>query len=198
MSDVTEESDAALWSRARGGDGRAFGALFDRHRDRMLRSASRSLGDPTDAEDAVAATFLELWRRRERVRLVDDSLLPWLFATCGNVVRNLQRSRRRYRAFLARVPRDDDARSAEEVTVEGLEAFDRAREVTAVLSRLSRADAELLTLIGLEELSIIQVAELLGISADATKQRISRARRRARKLDAEAGSGRGAAEGAGV
>jgi len=190
------EPDAELWHRAEQGDGRAFAAIFDRHRDRLFRSALRAIANPADAEDAVAATFLELWRLRSRVRLVDGSLLPWLLATGHNVARNLTRSRRRYRAFLARIPRDDDARSAEDLTVDEFEAFERSRQAEELLAGLSQADAELLTLVGVEELSVAEVAALHGISVDAAKQRISRARRRARRL-ADAGGGLGAAEGAG-
>ncbi|WP_396133584.1 RNA polymerase sigma factor [Arthrobacter sp. 1088] len=50
------------------------------------------VGGRHDAEDATAAAFLELWRRREGVRLVDGSILPWLLVTTTNTARNLQRS----------------------------------------------------------------------------------------------------------
>jgi RNA polymerase sigma-70 factor (ECF subfamily) len=185
--------DATLWARARAGDGRAFGELFDRHHDRVFRAALRAL-DAADAEDAVAATYLELWRLRERARLVDGSLLPWLLATVHNVARNLARSRRRYRAFLARIPADDAVRSPEELTVAEFEAFERGRRAASLLAQLSRADSQVLTLAGVDELSIPQLAATLGISVDAAKQRLSRARRRARALD-DARSGREAAEG---
>lgn len=197
VSDMSEpprlEADAALWARARAGDGRSFGELFDRHRDRVFRSALRTL-DASDAEDAVAATFLELWRLRDRVRVVDGSVLPWLLATSHNVARNLARSRRRHRAFLARLPRDDDPRTPEELTVAEFDAFERSRRAASLLHGLPRSDAELLTLVGVEELGIAEVAELLGITTDAAKQRVSRARRRARTL-ADQG-GHEAAEGA--
>jgi RNA polymerase sigma-70 factor (ECF subfamily) len=189
----TASDDAMLWARARAGDGRAFGELFDRHRDRVFRSTLRTL-DPTDAEDAVAATFLELWRLRERARIVEGSLLPWLLATSHNVARNLARSRRRYRAFLARVPADDAAPSAEELTVAEFEAFERGRRAASVLARLSPADAQLLTLVTVDDLSVAQLAAVLGISTDAAKQRLSRARRRARTLH-DAVAGQEAAEG---
>lgn len=196
VSDMDPLSDAELWRRANDGDGRAFAEIFDRHRDRVHRSALRTIANPSEAEDAVAAAFLELWRLRARVRLVDDSLLPWLLATAHNVARNQARSRRRYRAFLARIPLDDDVRSAEELTVDQFESFERAQQAARVLARLPRADAELLTLVGVEELSIADVATLLGITTDAVKQRISRARRRARGL-VDTGGGLGAAEGVG-
>jgi DNA-directed RNA polymerase specialized sigma24 family protein len=65
------ESVEALWRRSLEGDGEAFGALFDRHRDRVFGHACRLADTRQDAEDVVASAFLELWRRRAEVRLVD-------------------------------------------------------------------------------------------------------------------------------
>lgn len=65
MTSIADET--ALWSRARSGDGRAFAALFDAHRDRAFRHALRLVASAHDAEDVVAAAFFELWRKRDTV-----------------------------------------------------------------------------------------------------------------------------------
>lgn len=175
-------TDAELWRLLLQGDGVAFGTIFDRHRDRLFRSALRSAGSPQDAEDVVASVFLELWRRRGNVRLVEDSLLPWLLVTTQNVVRNRTRHERRYRRFLSNLPKPAAERSAEELSVEALDGHDRHKAAAAILAMLTPADAEIITLVGLDELSIAEAATVLGVSGDAAKQRLSRARRRARKL----------------
>lgn len=178
---MKEQGDAELWGAAVDGNGAAFGLLFDRHRDRLFRAALHSVPTPVDAEDAVATAFLELWRRRKDVRLVDGSVLPWLLSTTHNVTRTLFRHQRRHRAFLARLPREGSERSAEEVTMEAAEGFRRQQQVAVILAKLRPADSELLMLIASDELSIAEVAAVLGISTDATKQRLSRARQRARR-----------------
>ncbi len=55
-----EPDEVALWRRAAGGDGAAFGALFDVHRARVYTAAFRWAGVRTDAEDITASVFLEL------------------------------------------------------------------------------------------------------------------------------------------
>ncbi|WP_449374720.1 RNA polymerase sigma factor [Arthrobacter psychrolactophilus] len=62
-----------------------------------------------EAEDVVATVFLELWRRRVKVRLVDGSILPWLLVTTTNVARNTRRAAFRYRKLLNSLPRAEDA-----------------------------------------------------------------------------------------
>ena len=101
---MSDEQDVSLWGRVCEGDESALGALFDRHEARLFRHARRLLTSREDAKDAVAIAFFELWRKRESVRLVDGSPLPWLLNTVSNSARNLERSSRRYRALLARTP----------------------------------------------------------------------------------------------
>jgi DNA-directed RNA polymerase specialized sigma24 family protein len=100
-----EADDGGLWARSLQGEGEAFGLLFDRHRDRVFRHAYRLAGERHDAEDIMSTAFLELWRRRLKVRMVDGSVLPWLLVTTTNVARNSKRSAFRYRKLLDSLPR---------------------------------------------------------------------------------------------
>lgn len=167
-------ADAGIWERVLAGEGRAFGELWDRHRDRVLRHTHRLLGHDADAEDATAMAFLELWRRRRDARVVDGSVLPWLLVVATNVVRNAARSRRRYRDLLARLPDPEPARDAGEVAAERAEA----RRRLAGFTRLSAADQHIIALVAFEGLSLEEAAAALGISYGSAKTRLSRARAR--------------------
>lgn len=89
------------------GDSGAFASIFDLHKDRVFRHAYALLHDRDDAEDAAAVTFLELWRRRQKVRVVNGTVLSWLLVTTTNISRNLIRSRSRYARLLRDLPRAD-------------------------------------------------------------------------------------------
>lgn len=90
-----QPDDAEHWRRAIAGEGDAFAAIFDRHRSRVLRHSLRLVPTASDADDIVAITFMEAWRRRRTVRFVDGSVLPWLLVTATNVSHNVRRSSRR-------------------------------------------------------------------------------------------------------
>jgi RNA polymerase sigma factor (sigma-70 family) len=164
---VTDFSD---WSAAIAGDGEAFGRIFDRHRERLERHCRRLVPSREDADDAVAITFLEAWRKRDRVRFVDDSMLPWLLVTATNASRNVSRSARRHRALLARLPAEPAARDHAE-RFEGSDAVDALR-------RLSIADQRIITLCVLEGLSEREATQVLGIPSGTVKSRLSRAKTR--------------------
>ena len=174
----SNEDEPAAWAAALDNDGDAFAAIFDLHRDRVYHHALRMTANVHDAEDVTAATFLELWRRRKSVRVVDGSVLPWLLVTATNLARNLARGLRRYQAVILALPRAEDARSAEDVALEQIEEMRIAAQVREALSALAPSDAALISLTLFEHYSPAQAAVALGISDGAARTRLHRARTR--------------------
>jgi RNA polymerase sigma-70 factor (ECF subfamily) len=172
------DPEVVLWQRTLAGDGEAFGMLFDRHRDRVFQHAHRLAGNRHDAEDVVAGAFLELWRLRSRVQLVNGSVLPWLLATATNVGLNLTRARRRYQRFLERLPRTDEQ---PDIADSALGSAIDQRLVEAMRS-LKAKDAQLLALVALEGYSVNDAAACLQLSSQAARARLHRSRRTLREL----------------
>lgn len=173
------------------GDSRRYGAIWDRHRDRVFRHLIARGNSASSAEDLTATTFLELWRRRRGVRFVDGSLLPWLIVTAHNVSRNAARATRRYERFLGALPPPplvpDPAESLAERDDERLVAL------RAAIASARPADAKLLALTTLEGFTTREAATALGISESAAKMRLSRLRGRLRtEITAQPVSERGA------
>jgi RNA polymerase sigma factor (sigma-70 family) len=166
-----EDDDAGLWARVRQGDEFALATLFDRHEPRLFRHAARLLTSREDAKDAVTIAFFELWRKRESVRLVDGSPLPWLLTTVAFSARNLERSGRRYRALLEHAP----------VTSGHSEMIVHDESgVLAALKKLPPREQSVLVLSVLEGYPERDVAQALGIAPGTVKSRLSRAKARLR------------------
>lgn len=91
---MRDQSEAEDWAAVVRGDAQAFGRIFDLHQAQVFRHSRRLVDDLEDARDVVATTFLEAWRRRSSVRVVNGSVAPWLIVTATNVSRNLVRARR--------------------------------------------------------------------------------------------------------
>ena len=165
-----DRADRADWAQAQQGDGEAFGRIFDRHRDRVFRHVLRLVPVLDDADDAVAITFLEAWRRRENARLVEGSLLPWLLVTATKVTQNLNRSSRRHRALLAKLPPEDHAHDHADRLEDGL--------ASTALRELPLADRHVITLCVIEGLTDREAALVLNLPVGTVKSRLSRAKRR--------------------
>lgn len=168
-----------MWAAARDGDAAAFAELFDLHRDRVFRQALRLVRTQSDAEDITAAVFLELWRRRDAVRVVENSVIAWLLVTTNNVARNVARSRTRHRALIERLPRGlDPEQEAFDAVDARLDSARRDQKVRSALAQLSVDDQNVITLCVIEELGAAEAAAALGVPVGTVKSRLSRAKSR--------------------
>lgn len=147
-------TDRHVWDSVLEGDSRAFGVLFDRHRDRVFGHALRQLSNRADAEDLTAIAFLEVWRRRAQVRFVDDSLLPWLLVTTSNAAHNLHRTRRRHARLLAKLPPAPDVPDVSEQIAHRLDSHPVHSALTTAIATLAPVDRELIALTTLEGFSL--------------------------------------------
>lgn len=161
--------DIDLLLRARRGDVTAFGALYRRHARAVLRYAWAALGDRGQAEDALQDTFTVAWAKRRGVTIVDESVLPWLLATCRNHVRNQLRRRRRH-----------DAAELPEAVADREHRTEELVAMRVELERLSPLDRRVCELCLGEGYSYREAAALLDTTETAVGKRLQRARTRLR------------------
>ena len=64
---VRGDDEPALVARVRGGDARAYEALFRAYSDPLVRFAERYLKDEGVAEDLVEDVFFRIWERRAEI-----------------------------------------------------------------------------------------------------------------------------------
>jgi RNA polymerase sigma-70 factor, ECF subfamily len=173
-----ESEDGELWSRSIKGDGEAFRVLYTRHRDRIFRHAYRLSGDRQDAEDIMATAFLELWRRRTKVRIVEGSILPWLLVTTTNTARNSARAALRYRRLLDSLPRREETSdpTGEDLLLGYQGALDK--DLARALGALNAEDLHLVSLVVFEGYNISAAAAVLNLTPGSAKTRLHRARQR--------------------
>lgn len=178
MGEESDVSDEVLWRRVVNGDGDAFGVLFDRHQGRVWSHALKVLGLPHLAEDVTAVVFYEAWRRRASIRMVNDSILPWLLVTVNNTLRNHARQQRRYRHFLSQLPPPEDAADIADVIAEADESRTESSALREAFVRLKPLDRDVLTLCVVEGLSLREAATALGVADGTVKSRLNRAKTR--------------------
>jgi RNA polymerase sigma-70 factor (ECF subfamily) len=150
---------------------------FEAHYEAVSRYCHRRL-NAADANDATARVFAVAWRKIEDMP-VDDEVLPWLYTVARYEVGAVRRSGRRRRNLQEKI--DGQAQRSQpgpEVVVVGDAGH---ADLVAALDTLRPADQEILRLRAYEELTLPEIAEVLGCSVDAAKKRSARAMRRLRK-----------------
>ena len=152
-----------------------FTELYERHHVQIRAYCGRRTG-PDRVEDAVADTFLTAWRRIDDVP-VGDGALPWLYGVAYKVLSHQWRSasrRGRLNEKLASLGVNVVAAPEEIVVIR-----QDSRQVLQALERLNATDREILRMSAWEGLSHAEVATALGISVEATRQRLYQAKKNA-------------------
>lgn len=152
--------------------------LFDRHHDRLRRHAIRVLSSPHLAEDVTAVVFYEAWRRRANVRMVNESILPWLLVTTNNTLRNHARQQRRYRHFLSQLPPPEQTADVADSIAEADEARIKSFALREAFAQLRPPERDVLTLCVIEGLGTREASAALGIAEGTVKSRLHRAKSR--------------------
>jgi len=164
-------SDERLVARLRGGDSRAFEAIYDRY-ERPIRSFCRHmLGQPEDADDAAQHTFLAAYRELVGSEKQID-LRPWLFTVARNRCRTLLRAR--YRGMAFSEPMEYEP-SAEGLGVE-VERREHLRDLMRDIARLPEDQRAALLLTQLETLRHDEVSRVLDVPAEKVKALVFQAR----------------------
>ncbi|WP_133980272.1 RNA polymerase sigma factor [Kribbella voronezhensis] len=154
-----------------------FEQFFAANREAVLGYLLRRTADRHDAADLLADTFLVAWRRLDDVP-PGDQTRPWLYGVARRALANHRRGEGRRHALADRL------RGELTEQVEPQPMPDNTPAAIAFRS-LSEPDQELLSLVAWEELDTAQIATALGITRNAVRIRLHRARKRfARSLTA--------------
>lgn len=175
---ISPHGDARDWPLAVEGDLEAFERVFDRHAGLIHGFVRRRTIDEDVAEDIAAQVFLEAWRQRRKVELLDGSLRSWLLGVASNLVRRHWRSLDRRNRAVARLPLPNSVPDHADGIVEHLDTQQRLIDLRAELDALPRKHVEVLLLWAWEELSYPEIAQVLGIPVGTVRSRLSRARKR--------------------
>jgi RNA polymerase sigma-70 factor, ECF subfamily len=161
--------------RCQAGDSAAFADLLAVMERPLLYYATSLTGN----QDAALDVLQDVWVKVVRgIRTLKDpgSLKPWLYAITHGVT--VDRIRRDYRRDKAEQAHLDDAFRMEEPSFEN----EDAETIRDGLERLGVKHREVLVLHFLEDLSIAEIAGVVGCSEGTVKSRIHYAKRQLKQI----------------
>ena len=179
------ETELSLVERLRRGDEAAFDAVYDAFNIRLFTFLLRLTRHHQVAEDLLEETWLRLVKHAHRLR-PDTRLGPWLFTVARNLHLSYVRSRLIENSTTAGLmtlwPYSAERSSPFEATA----ASELERRIERALASLPPASREVLLLVGVAGLDHSDAADVCGITPEALRQRLHRARTMlARVLEAE-------------
>lgn len=162
-----------MLSRVRDAD---FERLFEQHASPLLGFLVYRTGDRMLAEDLVATTFERALRARRRFDRRKGSEKTWLYAIALNCLRDDARRR----ATEARVMEREQAAVPVPDTGSWVEDIADRERLTDALGILAQEEREALALRFGADLSVPEIARMLGVSLTTAEGRVYRSLRKLR------------------
>jgi RNA polymerase sigma-70 factor (ECF subfamily) len=173
-------SDERLLADARAGDKQALETLLERHQAQVYRFGMKMCRDPEDAKDVLQETLLAMARSVRDFRGA-SSISTWLYT----IARSFCIKKRKRSKFAPQEERSLDTDAVAEATPlaaasdqpdEALAGREVERALEEAIAGLDPMYREVLLLRDAEGLTAPEVAEVLGLTVQAVKSRLHRAR----------------------
>jgi RNA polymerase sigma-70 factor, ECF subfamily len=183
------DPDLPLVEASKRGDADAFEKLIKRYDRKLLRIALNVTHNSDDAEEAVQDAFFKAYRNLDKFRS-DAKFSTWLFRIAVNeALMKLRKQRSAQELPMDGGFESEDSFGPAELNVadwspdpEALYSASEFREILiASLQKLSPALRVVFVMRDIEEHSILETSDVLNVSANAVKSRLSRARRELRE-----------------
>lgn len=175
-------TDERLVEQAANGNTAAFQILYERYREPIFRFAYRLLGSAEAAEDVAHDCFLSLIKEPGRFDASRASLRTYLYAAARNQAAKRYQSLGRETGIdeLAGEPHSSDRQGPMAVMLND----ELGGEIERAIASLPIAQREALVLFEYEDLSLAEIAAVVGADSNTVKVRVFRAREKLRaRLD---------------
>lgn len=169
LKSLRHQTDEQLMAQAAAGSDTAFEELYHRYARRLKGFFFMQLGgDEELAADATHDVFLRAYEARSRYR-EGSNVSTWLFTIAYNICKNHYRSNAYEAELLASL--DAEPVSEQQIEVE-MDAATLDAALEQVLSELPPPLHQIFSLHYQEELTVPQVAEIVGIPEGTVKSRL--------------------------
>lgn len=161
----------------------AFEAFYRRHVEAVTRFFTRRVDDPHTVADLVAEVFVAALDSAHTYRASLGTELGWLYGVARNTLsaerrRVFRESRLADRVSAHRLLDADDVARLEE----RIDAESAARRAIEAIAELPEGERAVLELVAIDQLTVAEAAQALGIRQGAARGRLHRARRALRAV----------------
>jgi RNA polymerase sigma-70 factor (ECF subfamily) len=182
---LSGEDERLLIQRVKAGDQKAFEVIFSRYVNRVYRQAFKLVGNEADAEDVVQEVFLLVYRKAQSF-LGKSEFSTWLYRLTANAALTKLRQRKKEKEvsldeYLPKFRKDGHHLVMPVVDwTQDIDKFVAIKEYSQIIKeameQLSPMDKAVVMMSDMEEMSNPEISETLGISVQAVKARLHRAR----------------------
>ncbi|MDE0552583.1 MAG: sigma-70 family RNA polymerase sigma factor [Candidatus Poribacteria bacterium] len=186
---MEREDDVQLIHAVLSGDSSAFDILVEKYQKSVHTLAWQKIGDFHHAEDVTQNTFLQAYQKLSTLKN-PSRFCGWLHKITKHQCLNFLRQQRHEKRLqsLADTPTAEVAESAYahyELEQRETEAVENRREIVKkLLEKLPERERTVVTLHYLDEMTTTEISKFCGVSVEAVRTRLHRARKRLQEEEA--------------
>ena len=159
------QDEQSLVHRAQQGDKEAFAQLYENHFDKIYRYVALRIGNKTEAEDVTQQAFLNALRSISSFKWKGTPFSAWLFRIAHNLVVDYLRKGKKQTT----TPLDESLVDSDSNPQREAEYRLDIEQLVSATKQLTAAQREVISLRFAGELSVAEVAKVMGKSQGAVK-----------------------------
>jgi RNA polymerase sigma-70 factor (ECF subfamily) len=178
-----ELSSEDLMARIAERDDSAFEILVHRHQTSILNLIYRFIGDRTQAKDLAQEVFIRVWQAAKTYK-PEAKFTTWIYRITANLCFNELKSARRKKWFSFNWSDEDGKHTFEETLADNVPSAEdillekeRSRQISDALHSLPDNQRIALVLKRYDDLSYVEIAQIIGCSVSAVESLLVRAKR---------------------
>lgn len=178
---MSQDQDQNYIKRIINGDAQAFALLVEKYKHMVFTLALRIVKNREEAEEISQDVFVKIYNAITNYK-GDAKFSTWLYRiTYNKSLDYLKKQKRNLDTFSVDEYENMDFIEMENI-IRNIEEKERKEAINKILKELKAKDGVLITLYYYEELSLIEIAQVMNLSPNTVKVQLHRSRKRLAKL----------------
>ena len=174
-------NDQQLIDAVLAGDTQSFSIIVQRYKDLVFTLALRMMKHREEAEEVSQDTFVKVYRSLNKFK-GDSKFSTWIYRVAYNTCLDRLKKHKREQNTVAIDAFTVNQISTFDNALTTLEAAERKAAIKACLNLLPSDDSALITLFYFEELSLEEIAKIVGLTSNNVKVKLFRSRKKLTKI----------------
>lgn len=172
---MTHQSDQYYIEQTLKGNKHAYAFILRKYKDMIFSIALKFFKNREEAEDMTQEIFIKVYRVMAKYK-GESKFSTWLYRIAYNTCLDKIKKNKRYSFIQKNENYANEAGAGQAEIFEEIDQRDKKQIIQAALSTLLSQDQTLIMLYYYEELSLKEIAEIIGIKENNVKVRLHRSR----------------------
>jgi len=170
-------NDQLLIDAILAGETQSFGVLVERYKDLVFTLAIRMVKHREEAEEVSQDTFIKVFRSLNKFK-GDSKFSTWIYKVAYNTCLDRLKKHKREQHVVAIDEYTEHQVMTIDNALDAMEKEERKQAIQSCLEQLPSDDSALLTLYYFEDLSLDEIAKIVGLTANNVKVKLFRSRKK--------------------